>query len=124
MILTAQAYQKYVRQTPRKLRLVADAVRDLSLDQALVQLKFTPKKAARTLRQVLLQAQANLKTKTPSDVDKVTIQSIQIEEGPRLKRWQPVSRGRAHPILKRLSHIKVLVSAKTSTSKTKVTKKG
>jgi large subunit ribosomal protein L22 len=118
MITLAKAYQKYVRQSPRKLRLIADMVRGKTVSQALVDLAFTPKKGARLLRAVVLQAQANAKAKQP--VEEMWLSDVQIEEGPRLKRWNPVSRGRAHPILKRMSHIKVVVSGKTVDAKKQV----
>jgi large subunit ribosomal protein L22 len=114
MNIIGKAYQKYVRQSPRKLRLVADMVRGKSVPQALSELAFTPKKAARLIHDVLVQAQANAKGKTPGQTPDLKIADIQIEEGPRLKRWNPVSRGRAHPILKRMSHIKVVVSGAPS----------
>ena len=107
MVQTVNAHQKYIHQSPRKLRLVADLVRHLKLKDALDQLSVTSKSAAKTLRQVILQAKANAVNNQHLVESSLKIDRIMIQEGPTLKRWQPVSRGRAHPILKRTSHIKV-----------------
>jgi large subunit ribosomal protein L22 len=110
---TASAYQKYIRQTPRKVRLVADLVRQMPLEEAIIQLQFSPKKAAGALGKVLVQAKANAVNNLELVPDTLKIKEIIIEEGPIYKRWRPVSRGRAHPIKKSTSHIKVTVSGET-----------
>ncbi|MFC1653584.1 50S ribosomal protein L22 [Patescibacteria group bacterium] len=100
------AYQKFIRQTARKLRLVADMIRGMDVETALVQLKVSRKKGAEVLRKVLIQAKANaINTNLRSETLKIS--EILIEEGPSFKRWRPVSRGRAHSIMKRTSHIKL-----------------
>jgi large subunit ribosomal protein L22 len=119
---TVRAYQKYIRQTPRKLRLVADVVRNLGLDEALEQLTFMNKRAAAEIGKVLKQAKANA-GQVSLDEKSLKINSNVIEEGPTYKRWQPVSRGRAHPILKRSSHIKVILEGdKGATAKARTSK--
>jgi large subunit ribosomal protein L22 len=100
-----KAEQKYVRITPRKLRLVANAVKKLSLDEAMNQLAFIRKGAARPLLKVFKQAVANAKNNHQLKEDDLRIKSLEIKKGAIYKRWQPVSRGRAHSILKRTSHI-------------------
>lgn len=117
MIQMVNAYQKYIRETPRKLRLVADMVRGTKVKEALTQLAFTNKKAAKTLHQVITQAQANAINNNHLIPDSLKINTIDIQEGPTFKRWQPVSRGRAHPILKRSSHIKVVISGEEQSTK-------
>ena len=102
------AYQKFIRITPQKLRLIADMIRPLKVEDAMIQLKFSSRRGAKTVLKVLTQAKANainigLRTET------LKINSIQIEEGATYKRWNPVSRGRAHAILKRTSHIKIIL---------------
>lgn len=109
------AYQKNIRQSPRKIRLVADMVRQMPLNQALTQLDFAPQKAAGTLKKVMVQAQSNAVNNNQLTPDSLTIDQIIIEEGPTYKRWNPVSRGRAHPILKRTSHIKVILKGEEQT---------
>jgi large subunit ribosomal protein L22 len=106
--MTTSAYQKYLRMSPRKLRLVADLVRNMNVDKALTTLAFTRKRAAGVLRQVVVAAKMNALKKQATDAT-IRIKEILIEEGPSLKRFRPVSRGRAHSILKRMSHIKVTV---------------
>jgi large subunit ribosomal protein L22 len=106
------AYQKFIRQSPRKMRLVADLIRGMSINHALDQLAVSGKRAATSIKKVVLQAQANAVNNANLDKNSLTIERILIEEGPTFKRWNPVSRGRAHPILKRTSHIKVIVTGK------------
>ena len=110
MVHTAQAYQKFIRQSPRKVRELADLIRGMRVDSALRQLAVSNKRAAEVLAKVVRQAQANAIKNANLSAQSLTVQSLMIEEGPTFKRWQPVSRGRAHPILKRSSHIKVIVS--------------
>lgn len=104
-----RAYQKYIRTSPRKLRLVADAVRDLTPRQALDNLKFMKKRAAEDLRKVLKQAVSNAVNNHNLAESALKIKHLDIEEGPRLKRWRAVSRGRGHRILKRMSHVKIIL---------------
>lgn len=120
-----QAYQKYVREAPRKLRLVADFVNHWPVEKALTHLKLVNKRAAKTIVKVLTQAKANA-IASKLNQSALTIKSIEIEVGPTLKRFRPVSRGRAHAIAKRVSHIKIIVEdqEKTMTSAPKITMKG
>lgn len=99
--------QKYIRTTPRKLRLVADAVRDLSPKDALSHLKFLGKSASLPLYKAIKQAVANAKDQSGLNPEQLAFKTINIMEGPTYKRFQAVSRGMAHSILKRTSHIHV-----------------
>ncbi len=110
----AIAYQKFIRTTARKLRLVADLINHQPVDQALTTLQFTRKRAAEVLAKVIKQAQANAVNNLKLNKDTIKINTIIINEGPTFKRWRAVSRGRAHPIMKRTSHIKVIVSGDTA----------
>lgn len=124
MEILAQA--KYVRTSPRKLRLVADLVRPMAVDEALATLKFLQKRAAKPLYKVYKQAVGNAVNNLNLAADSLKLATLEINEGPTYKRFQPVSRGRAHGILKRTSHIKiVLKSAPKATPKatTKATTK-
>lgn len=107
------AYQKFIRQSPRKLRLLADMIRQLPVAEALIQLELSDKKGAQVMSKVLTQAKANAINTKSLVPDSLKIHEILIEEGPTYKRWQPVSRGRAHPIMKRTSHIKITVKGDT-----------
>lgn len=106
------AYQKLIRTTPRKLRLVADSVRDMHPTKALVELEFMPKRAAASLRKVMRQAVSNAVNNSKLEEKDLTIKHILIEEGPRYRRFRAAARGRARMILKRTSHIKVILEDK------------
>ncbi len=125
MIIKAE--QKYVRQTPTRLRLVASAVKNLSPKEAVDQLSFMNKKAGRTLQEVMKQAIANAVNNLGLSASSLKIKEIIIGEGPQYKRFQAVSRGRAHSILKRTAHVKVLLEsaeiAKTKEERKVVAKK-
>jgi len=123
MKLQASAYQKFIHTTPRKLRLVADSIRGQEIKTALEALKFSSKFAAETISKILTAAQANaLNTLNLSSKD-LRVKEIVVEEGPRIKRWRPVSRGMAHSIIKRTSHVKIVVEGEAKTSTKQSTKK-
>ena len=113
------AYQKNIRTSPRKLRLVADSVRSLHPSKALIQLKFMPKRASRTLYKVINQAVRNAVNNQKLKEQDLSTQHILVEEGPRYKRFRAASRGRARLILKRTCHIKVILEGKENTVMTK-----
>lgn len=105
-----KAEQKYVRTSPRKLRLVLDSVRGLKNPQKMISyLEQTPKNASLPLIKVLKQAIANGKNNFGQDETSLRLKEITINAGPVYKRGQPVSRGRFHQILKRTSHIRVIL---------------
>lgn len=112
-----KATQKYIRTSPRKLRLVADAVRELSADKALEYLKFMGKRAAEPLYKTLKAAVSNAKSSHGLTADKLKIETIDIGEGPVYKRWRAVSRGMAHSIMKRTSHINITLKETSHGSK-------
>ncbi len=104
-----KAVAKYIRISPQKARLVADVVRGQDVETAITTLRFMPKKAARILRKVLESAVANAEQMETIDVDTLYVKEIQINGGPMLKRFRPRAMGRATRILKRTSHITVVV---------------
>lgn len=110
--------QKFIRTTPRKLRLVADMVKKLKPQEAVAILPHVRKRAAGPLAKALMVVIANAKQKGFSD-DQLAIKEIQIGEGPMLKRGRPVSRGRWHPYKKRMSHIRIVLTAKSEEPKPK-----
>ena len=122
MSTIVSANQKYIRTSARKLRLVADLIRHLSVDAALVQLSLSPKRAAKTMHKVLTQAQKNAINTRELVGKTLRIKEIRVDEGPTFKRWRAVSRGRAHSIMKRTSHLKITVLGE-SRSNTKVAAK-
>jgi large subunit ribosomal protein L22 len=102
------AIHHYARVTPRKARLVADLIRGRHVNEALDILKFTKKRSSLMVSKVLRSAIANA-DEQEADVDALFIQEILVNEEPRIKRWRPKDRGRAHPFVKRTSHIVVTV---------------
>ncbi len=110
--MEAKAVAKYVRISPRKTRLVADNIRGMGVEDAMNTLRFTPKKAAVELNKVLKSAVANAGQLPGVDVDSLYVKSVIINEGPTWKRIMPRAMGRAYRILKRTSHITVVVDEK------------
>ena len=103
--------QKHLLLSPRKIRPVVDVIKKLTPVKALDVLPFVKKRASEFLFKVIKSALANAVQKG-ADVNSLIFKEIQIGEGPRLKRGNPVSRGRWHPIKKRMSHIKVILMTK------------
>jgi len=101
---------KYARISPQKCRLVADQIRGLRVDKALDILKFSNKKAANLVKKALDSAIANAEHNDGADVDELRVASIQVGEGPTLKRIHARAKGRANRISKRPSHIVVTVA--------------
>jgi large subunit ribosomal protein L22 len=106
------ATQKNTRQSPRKVRLVANTVKSLSLEEAFNQLALIPKHATDVVAKVVRQAVANAVNNHGYQVSDLVIEKIIVNEGPRFKRFQAVSRGRAHNITKRTSHVTVVLKTK------------
>lgn len=104
----------HLRIAPRKVRLVADTVRGKKVSQALNILSFTRKKAAFPVQKLLKSAIANASENDGiSDVDNLVIARITVDEGPTLKRYMPRARGRATPIRKRTSHVKIYLQERS-----------
>lgn len=108
-----RAEQKYLLMSPRKIRLVVAAVKKLSPVVAIDVLSQMNKRASGSLSKVIKSAMANAKNKGVSG-DTLIFSEIQIGEGPRLKRGNPVSRGMWHPIQKKMSHIRVVLTTRKS----------
>ncbi len=109
--MEAIAVQKYIRMSPQKLRVVADMVRKTSPQKALEILPLVRKRAAVPLEKTIRAAMANAKQKGAKE-EEMVFKEIQINEGRRFKWGQAVSRGEWHPIIKRYSHIRVVVETK------------
>ena len=99
-----------LRQSPRKVRLVADLIRGKKVEEALQILKFTNKRSITPMEKLLMSAIANAKDRGIGDEGNLIVQSIRVDEGPILYRRRPVSRGRANVIRKRTSHINISLS--------------
>jgi large subunit ribosomal protein L22 len=108
--MEAKAVGRYLRTSPRKARQVADAIRGRAAGDALNVLALTPRKAARLIEKILKSAVANARERGGRDqLDTLTVSEIQVGPGPTLKRWLPRARGRATPIRKRTSHIRIIL---------------
>lgn len=107
--METRAVAKYVRISPRKVRLVMDQVRGKRVEDALNILAFSPKKGAKILRKLINSAVANAENNHDMDVDRLYIKRIYADEGPILKRWRPRALGRATRIRKRTSHLTVIL---------------
>jgi large subunit ribosomal protein L22 len=108
MITSARA--RFVRVSARKARLVLDQIRGKSVGDALATLEFTPRAAARLIEKVLRSAVANAEANHSMTGDELVVKECFADEGPTLKRFQPRARGRASKIMKRTSHITILLA--------------
>lgn len=106
-----KAILRQVRISPKKANLIAQLVRTKKATDAVDTLKFTPKKGALILRKVIESAMANAENNFNQKRENLYIKEIIVTEGPTYKRSIPVSRGRAHPLLKRTSHITAKLEA-------------
>ncbi|MCX6720562.1 MAG: 50S ribosomal protein L22 [Candidatus Staskawiczbacteria bacterium] len=100
------------RTSPRKVRQVADLVRGKSVSEAQSILLFTVNKSSPIILKLLNSAIASATHDMHMDESNLYIARITVDEGPKLKRWHPMSRGRAYPIIKRSSHIALILSEK------------
>ena len=107
--MEAKAILRGARISPQKARLVADQVRGLPVGRALQLLKFSEKKAASMIYKVVFSASSNAENNEGADVDELKVARIFVDEGPRLKRFGARAKGRGTRIIKRTSHITVVV---------------
>ncbi len=110
--METSAKLSYARISPQKCRLVADQIRGLPVEKALQLLAFSPKKAAAIVKKVLESAIANAEHNDGADIDELKISQIFVDQGPTLKRMHARAKGRGNRILKRTSHITVMVADK------------
>ena len=116
-----KSVQKFVKTSPRKLRLVANLAKKMKPMDAIERLPFSRKRAADPLVKVIKTAVANAKERGLKE-ENLIFKEIQINEGPRLKRGRPASRGVWHPYKRRMSHIRVVLVEKKKMEKTLKTK--
>lgn len=106
------ASHRFARVAPRKARLVATMIRGRRIDEAVTALEFSKQRAAWYFKSVLKSAIANAEEQK-ADVASLVVTEIRVDEGPRIKRFQPKDRGRAHPIHKKTAHLHVTVGARS-----------
>jgi large subunit ribosomal protein L22 len=107
--MEAKAYAKYIRMSPRKIRVVLDLIRGKKVGEALAILKHTPRAAAPVVEKVLKSAMANAENNHSMDVAKLYVAATYADQGPTLKRFRPMDHGKAFRILKRSSHITMVL---------------
>lgn len=107
--METRAVAKYVRISPRKVRVVMDQVRGVKVEDALNMLTYSPKKGAHILRKLIRSAVANAEENHNMDVDTLYIKRVFANEGPTLKRFRPRAMGRATRIRKRTCHLTVIL---------------
>ncbi|MCQ2387552.1 MAG: 50S ribosomal protein L22 [Clostridia bacterium] len=106
------AVAKHVRISPYKVRIVLDIIRGKGYREAIGILENTPKSASEPIKKVLMSAAANAENNLGMSKDNLFVAKCFADQGPTLKRVQPVSKGRAYRILKRTSHITVVLDAR------------
>lgn len=109
-----QAYTKYVRMSPRKVREITKAIQGRNAAEAVEVLSFIPRKSARLVSKTLKSAIANAENNNDLPSDTLKIESATVEQGPTFKRFRPAARGSAHPYKKATSHIRIILSADNS----------
>lgn len=120
MKVTAKA--KFIRMSPRKIRLVVNIIRGKTVDEAIDQLKFTNKWAVKPIEKLIQSAVASAEHNYEIKQDNLRISEIKVDEGPTLHRWKPRAFGRATPIRKRTSHISLVLTEIKEISKKKAKK--
>ncbi|TLU59985.1 50S ribosomal protein L22 [Thalassotalea litorea] len=108
--MEAIAKHKFARGSAQKARLVVDQIRGLQVEKALEILNYSNKSAAVLVKKVLDSAIANAEHNEGADIDELFVKTIMVDDGPTMKRIKPRAKGRADRILKRTSHITVVVS--------------
>jgi len=107
-----RAAARYIRISPRKVRVIMGQVRGKKVEEALNVLSFAPQRGSRILKKLINSAVANAQENAGMDVDSLYIAKIYADEGPTLKRWRPRALGRATRIRKRTSHLTVVLDEK------------
>ena len=109
-MVEAKAVLRFVRMTPRKMRMVIDLIRGRDVTEALTLLKYLPRAAAAVIEKLLQSAVANAGQRDLGDPESLRIVRAYVDGGPTLKRFQPRAQGRASPIHKRTSHVTIVVA--------------
>ena len=110
---TQTAKLNYLKMAPRKVRLVADTIKGLSVNDAEAHLLIQPRRSAKALLKLLRSATANAKNNQKLDTSHLFVQSIRVDQGPITKRYLPRARGSASPIQKKMSHVTLILGEST-----------
>jgi large subunit ribosomal protein L22 len=111
--METRAVTRFVRISPRKVRLVVDQIRGKGVEEAINILKFVPKRSAGLVAKTLRAAVANAEGTQSVDVDRLYVKQVTVDEGGMWKRFTPRAMGRATRIRKRLSHITIVVDERS-----------
>ena len=110
--MEVRASSQGMGQSPRKARLILDRLPGLTVDQALALLRYVQSPHARSVSKVVLSAASNAENNFDLDVDDLVIKRAYADDGPTQRRFRPRSRGRVSPILKRSSHITIILDGR------------
>jgi large subunit ribosomal protein L22 len=111
--MEARAVTRYVRCSPRKANQVLELIRGRSVEYATDLLAFTPKRVAKTINKTLKSAVSNaVRGEGKVDVGDLVVKSAVVGDGPAVRRFRPRAQGRVYPIIKRMSHITIVVASK------------
>lgn len=115
--IESKAVLRYAKVSAQKARLVVDLVRGMDVPDAIETLTFTRKKSASMVRKLIESAVANAEVKAGGsqdalDIDALFVKTIMVDEGPSLRRFRPRAQGRATPVLKKTSHITVVLGVR------------
>jgi large subunit ribosomal protein L22 len=106
----AFAVARFVRVTPQKARRIGDLIRGMEVEEALAMLKFAPQAVAENFYKLVESAAANAESTENLNRETLVISTVHVDEGPTMKRWRPRAKGAANRILKRSSHLTVVVT--------------
>jgi large subunit ribosomal protein L22 len=110
--METRAVARFVRISPQKIRLIMDQVRGKKVEEALHMLSFAPQRGAGILKKLVNSAVASAEQNPDVDVDSLYLKRLFADQGPSLKRWRPRALGRATKILKKSSHLTVILDEK------------
>lgn len=110
--MEARAYLRHARISPRKVQIVLDLIRKQDCDKAMAILRYTPKAACEPLEKLLKSAMANAENNFSMDRNNLYVSECYVTPGPTMKRIRPRAQGRAFKVLKRTSHITLVVKEK------------
>ena len=121
-MLEAQAINRYIGSSPRKMRLIIDLIRGKSVDEALTLLHFSTKHASKVAEKVVRSAVSNIHSMEGGEriePDQIYIKEAFVDGGPTVKRMMPAPMGRAYRIRKRSNHLTIVIAEKASRTKAK-----
>lgn len=121
--MEVKAKLRHLRQSPRKVRLVADVIKGLDVQVAQNQLQFLNKRAVRPVLKLLNSSIANAENNFQLKKDNLYIKDIRVDQGPTTPRWKPRAFGRATPIKKKTSHVVIVLSEKVASTQADKAKK-